>query len=523
MATTEAALYSVARGGSAQPTPRAGAGISAVLTIVALAVHGYHPYAEDGGVYLAGVKRVLHPQLYPYWSDFVTTHLKFSLFAPMIACLVRFTHLQLMMVMLLVYAATIWLTLFAAWLLVSRCYRTRIECAGAVALLALALTIPVAGTSLMLMDPYVTARSVSTPCGILMLVAVLDIRAAWADRIVSWTSIALGAASFLLALTVHPLMAAYALACVLLLGCVSLSDRTARIAATAGTCLLGIALAACLEHLSPANMPGYADVARTRTYWFLSTWHWYELVGLAGPILVLLALAWRKAESLESANNRLAILSALAGASATIVALLFARISSPSYEVAKLQPLRIYQTIYLLMLLALGAAVSQRILKRSVPRWMLLFLLLGGGMAWVQRQTFPHSAHIEAPWAAPANPWKQAFEWARSHTPQDAMFALDANYISVPGEDSHNFRAIAERSALPDYSKDGGIASIAPALTSQWLAGETAQMNLDRQLGPGEIARLRARGVDWVVIARSTPTSLKCSYSNAAVRVCPLP
>ena len=66
------------------------------------------------------------------------------------------------------------MTLFAAWLLAARCYKSREARGGAVALLAVWLTLPIAGTSLMLMDPYVTARSLSTPCGLLALVGALQ-------------------------------------------------------------------------------------------------------------------------------------------------------------------------------------------------------------------------------------------------------------------------------------------------------------------------------------------------------------
>ena len=72
----------------------------------------------------------------------------------------------------------------------------------------------------------------------------------------------------------------------------------------------------------------------------------------------------------------------------------------------------------------------------------------------------------------------QAFLWIRGNTPKDALFALDADYINAPGEDAQSFRAIAERSALPDYSKDGGEASIAPDLTAAWSIGQAAQRGL---------------------------------------------
>jgi hypothetical protein len=143
-------------------------------------------------------------------------------------------------------------------------------------------------------------------------------------------------------------------------------------------------------------------------------------------------------------------------------------------------------------------------------------------MAFVQRQTFPNSAHLELPWHEPANPWAEAFEWVRTNTPRDAVFALDAHYISDPDENSQNFRAIAERSVMPDYAKDGGVASIAPRLTADWTAGETAQKDLDRGVGRAEVARLLSYGVDWIVIERSTPVTLACPFTNVSVKVCPL-
>jgi hypothetical protein len=162
--------------------PGFGAALVTVLTACALVVHGYHPYAEDGGIYMAGVKRLLYPALYPHWTEFVTEHLRFSFFAPLVAALVQASHLPLMTVWLLLHVASLWLTLFAAWQLAKRCSVSREACCGAVVLLAAWLTIPIAGTSLMLMDPYLSARSISTPCALFALVGVLDFTRPRADK-----------------------------------------------------------------------------------------------------------------------------------------------------------------------------------------------------------------------------------------------------------------------------------------------------------------------------------------------------
>jgi len=522
LATTEAAIFSVAGKSSAQPTARAGALLCSLLTPLAVAVHGYHPYVEDGGLYLAGIKHLLNPHLYPYWSGFVTTHLKFSLFAPTVALAVRLSHLGLMTVLMLLYVGSTWLTLFAGWLLASRCTFSVRQCAGAVTVLALTLTIPVAGTSLMLMDPYVTARSLSTPCGILMLVGALDALAAWTERnIVAWMGIVLCGASFAVAAILHPLMAAYSLGFVLLLVSAWIPNRKARFFALTGLCAIAIAAAACLERLGTPNSLAYAEVARTRTYWFLSQWQWYELVGLAGPVAVLLLLPVGK--DVRTAARHVAHSAVLAAVTSVAVSLLFSRAGSRSYEVARLQPLRVYQTVYLLMLLAVGAFLAQRVLKRSRLRWALLIAVTGTAMALAQQSTFPASGHIEWPGRSPKNAWELAFDWARIHTPETAVFALDANYIRSADEDSQNFRAVAERSMLPDEAKDGGVAAIAPTLTDQWLQGKTAQTGLDRGIGTAEAARLRALSAGWVVVPRPTPMAFPCSYENSAVKVCPLP
>ncbi len=104
------------------------------LTLFAVAVDGYHPDAEDGGLYTAGIKRLLNPALYPHGADFVLEPTRLSLFAPAIAAMVRAGHAGLPVVLLAVHLASIWLTLFAAWMLAGRCWTARVAQAGAVLL-----------------------------------------------------------------------------------------------------------------------------------------------------------------------------------------------------------------------------------------------------------------------------------------------------------------------------------------------------------------------------------------------------
>ena len=496
-----------------------------LLTIFAVLVHGYHPYAEDGGIYLAGIKRLLDPQLYPYWSGFVTAHLRFSLFAPMVAFVVRQSSISLMTVMLLLYIASTWMTLFAGWHLVIRCCRTLEACYAAVSLMALSLTIPIAGTSLMLMDPYVSARSISTPCALFALVGMMDIRHKLnrGDSVLSWQSIGLCVAPLLVAAMVHPLMAGYALVCVSLFLCLSSPSQRARMTGALGFLLAALLLAVCIFHFPLPPIHDYALVARTRTYWFIDQWRWYEQFGLAAPIAILALVSFQRRSGFPRNSVWLAQVGIVAGTTGLIVALFFARATLPINLVARFQPLRIFYVVYALMILAIGATLGDLVLRRSVSRWVAMFLLLGTTMFYVQRQTFPNSAHLEFPWNAQTNDWQQAFLWIKANTPRDAVFAMDAEYVTEPGEDAQNFRAIAERSALPDYSKDGGVASIAPTLTPQWEMGETVQKDLNPATDEHRITTLHSAEVGWVVLSRSAATMFECDYMNKTVKVCRLP
>jgi hypothetical protein len=492
-----------------------------------LFVHGYHPFAEDGGLYIAGVKRMLNPALFPYGAEFVLGHLRFSLFAPAMAALVRWSGLRLETLLLVVYLASTWLTLAAGWMLANRCFPNRRERAGAVALLAVWLPLPIAGTSLMLMDPYVTARSISTPCVLLALVGMLDfMQSVQALGPWRWGRLVLAMVSLCVAAAMHPLMAAYGFGCVLALAATLPERRGARLGATLGLCGAAAIVSGVLRMAAPPESAEYHRVAMSRYYWFLSQWHSYELVGLAAPLVILAGVAWRERGRTDSARAALAQMGVVTGSIAVVTAGFFARVDFPTHMVARLQPLRIFQLVYVVMILFVGAVLARWAGRRPV-RWVAAFGLLAAAMFAAERQTFPASEHLELPSRSgaerPLNAWVQAFGWIRTNTPADAVFALDADYITEAGEDAQGFRAIAERSMLPDYSKDGGEAAITPSLTSAWVAGQSAQTGLSERSDAERLDALVPEGAGWIVLKRSASTSFACDYANAAVKVCRLP
>jgi hypothetical protein len=564
------------------PSPQGGrdrrfaALLVSALTLFAVAVHGYHPYAEDGGLYVAGVKRLLDPALYPHSAEFVLEPMRFSLFARAVAAMVRLTHLSLHMVLLGLHLASVWATLYAAWMLAVRCWAGRAARAGAVTLLACWLGLPIAGTALLFMDPYLTARSFSTPCMVMALVGALDMTAAEVPVIARgtrWRGFALWLGSMALAAGMHPLMAAYALGASLMLLCARARSARLRSWGMAALCAAAVGLAAALQATAKPETADYVSVALTRSYWFLSAWRWFEVAGLVAPLLILGWFGWGRCVGVlhpvhrdttamdgacelrgrqthisesrhfdrlragcgtsafvaEGGERVLARMAVAVGATAVVIALLFARAGAATHLVARMQPLRAFQVVYLVMTLILGAHLGEQVLRRSLWRWAATLALLGGTMQTVARNAYPDSRYIEAPWTQATNPWVQAFLWVRDHTPKDALFALDPDYINAaaPGgqtEDAQCFRAIAERSSLADYSKDGGEASIAPDLTEEWTRAQAAQRGL-RGHGPidvGELAPVRRLGVSWVVLVSSATGALECPYRNDAVAVCRL-
>jgi hypothetical protein len=510
---------------------RFGALLVSGLTLFAVAVGGYHPFAEDGGLYVAGVKRLLDPSLYPYGTEFVLEPTRLSLFAKAVAGMVRESHLALPVVLVGLHMASVWVTLAAAWMLAGRCWKGRKARAGAVVLLACWLTLPVAGTALMLMDPYVTARSFSTPCMMLALVGMLDATEWDGTAARRWRGFALWGASLAVATAMHPLMAMYAAGATLMLGCVRSSMRGVSVWGTVALSGAGIALAACVQAMARPESAEYVRVALTRTYWFPAEWRWFELVGLAAPLVILAAVGWTQAANAGRALARMAV---AAGATACVIAMLFARAGAATHLVARMQPLRAFQIVYVVMVLALGARLGETLLRRSAWRWAAAMVLLGGVMLGAARDAYPNTSHLELPGMESRNAWVQAFAWIREKTPRDALFALDADYINARQDDAQCFRAIAERSALPDYSKDGGEASIAPELTGAWQVGQAAQQGLSGRLqarwgatdgAKADVARVRALaplGVTWLVMRDRAVTDFVCPYANDVVKVCRL-
>jgi hypothetical protein len=485
--------------------------ILAALTTAVLFLYGYHPFAYDAGIYVAGIRKLADPSLYRPDAPFVLASTRLSAFPHFLAAIVRYTRAPLEYVLLATHLASIFACLFACWTLARRIFASPAAQWFAVALAGACFTLPIAGTAILIMDPYVTSRSFSTPLGLFALTAAIDH---------GWARVAL---FLVLAALMHPLMALYAAAFVLLF--ILIDEGQTRAALRLSICGVIAAGGIYLATLHLPVSPAYSEAVLSRSYLFPSEWPWFEYLGLAIPLL-LYAVA-SKHLGLHTLPGKLCLTAVMMGTAAALSAFLFVHPSGP-YFLVRLQPLRSFHILYMLAVVLLGGLAGELLLNRSpghprqqYSRWAAFALLAAviATMLFFQRGRYPFSAHVEWPGQTPRNPWQQAFLWIRANTPQDAVFAAAPELVFLDGEDSQGFRATTGRSLLAD-DKDEGLAILYPQLIGPWAAERNAQSGLDHLSDSERVSRLRPFGATWLLLSRNAATSLPCPYRNAVAQVC---
>ena len=346
-------------------TPRNWTGPLALTPIVVL-VSGYHPFAGDAGIYVAGIRHILNPALYPLNAAFVSAFTHLSLFAWAIAALVRLTHLPLAWILLADHLASIWLYLHA-FRRVAQSVFPDDSPLPATLLAAGCASLPVAGTALVLMDPYLTARSFSTPFSLLALAAAVRLASA-PDPVPALRRTGLRIRVILplaAACLLHPLMGMWSAAFLVLY--FAIATRRIRLALT--LCAVAVLTAglvfAAAGHTPTA--PAYAQAVSLpeRSFVFLARWRWYEIAGLVLPLL-LFGIATRRLLP-HSQARALALTCVLAGSSALVIAAFFVPPGGP-YPLAPVQVLRVFCLIY-----AAGVVLTARLLREH-----------GGPEPWVR-------------------------------------------------------------------------------------------------------------------------------------------
>lgn len=474
-----------------------------LLTAAALLVEGYHPFAEDAEIYLPGVEKILNPHLFPVGREFFESHASMTLFPNLIAISLRVTHLPIEVGIFLWQLTSIFLLLLACWELASIFFPdSRRARWGGVCLVAALLSIPVAGTALYIVDQYLNPRNLAAFAGIFMLARTLEKKYLTA---LLW---------LIFAVCMHPLMWVFPFSFCVLWLVMQPFEKYWKGSIAAAMVILWMPLA-------PAATEAYHEAAKRHAYHYIQNWQWYEWLGIFAPLALFLWFGWL-------ARGRWPLLQKVSRAFVfygLIYFLMALVLDLPSrFEaLARLQPLRSLHFEYIVMFAVMGGFLAEFVLRDRLWRWLLLFVPLSLGMFLGQRALFPKSAPVEWPGATPKNAWAQAFDWVRQNTPEDAVFALDPEYMHIAGEDENGFRCRAQRSRLADGVKDNGVVSMFPPLAEAWWAQVKAQSPWDK-LRMGDLARLKKDyGATWVVLQQPAGTALDCPYQNSALRVCRIP
>jgi len=501
---------------------------------------GYHPGLEDDAFYLAAIKKNLNPALFPHDADFFRLQFQATIFDKLIAFSVRLTHLPLAWAALLWQLAAIFLLLHGCWRIARRCFSDGAAQWAAVGLVAALLTLPVSGTGILLADQYLHPRTLATAAILAAVVAVIDRR--------PWLAGILLAVAF----AIHAIMASFGIVfCAFLWW----SLRGWRRESTVAAALLPLGYVIPFGWIFEPASDAWRQAAATRSFYFIARWAWYEWFGIFAPLALLIGLKYflqgrvKVATSDSSVESTALVPLVVAliyyGVFQTVAGL--AIMLPPSLErLRPFEPMRYLHLLYLMFFLIVGGLLGRYVLRRHFYRWALLFVPLGAGMFYAQREMFPATAHLELPGVATQNSWLDAFTWIRQNTPVDSLFALDPHYVELPGEDYHGFRALAERSVLADAVKDGGMAARVPRLAPRWLKEVRAQ-SAWKNFQAADFARLREQfGVNWIILshsdalvangagvsalisnpvtanAREQAAGITCPYQNRELLVCRL-
>jgi hypothetical protein len=483
----------------------------ALFSALGFLAMGYHPGAEDDGVYLAAVKSNLDPALYPHDAQFFRLQLQATLFDKWMSTAIRMTHIPVAWAELLGQCLSIVLIMAGTWCVARLLFKEATAVWGAMAMVSAMFTLPVAGTALYVVDNNLHPRNLATGLILLSAACILDKtprRGLWAVPLL------------LCAIVLHPIMGALGISfcCFLAIAQTEFFAALIRrvrepiaVETLAGATPLGWIL-------QPPSVT-WREALNTRTYYFVYRWQWYEWLGVFGPMVIFGAiLRWARK---RGEMTLMYLCAALLGYAVfqQIVAMIMLTPAS-FIRLTPFQPMRYLHLVYLFLALIAGGLIGQHLLKNKAWRWAMLLIASFGGMFYAQRALYADTVHLEMPGARPSNAWLEAFKWIRENTPKDAYFAMDPRYMAAPGEDYHSFRALAERSQLADEVKDAAVVTQVPELGPAWHDQQQAVVGW-ASFKAEDFARLKARtGVDWVLVKYPQPNGLDCQWHNAVVAVC---
>src|SRR5438067_8938810 len=170
-----------------------------LLTAAAVLIHGYHLGVEDQTIYLPAIKKILDPSLYPRDAEFFLAQTRPTVFPQMVAATVRISHSSIANAVLGWQVFSILLILAATRRWSGKLFASPAAQWAAVVMVVAVLTLPVSGTALYLVDPYLHLRAPAMALLLFMLAEVMERKL--------WRAVLLAA----VAATIHIQMTFYAL------------------------------------------------------------------------------------------------------------------------------------------------------------------------------------------------------------------------------------------------------------------------------------------------------------------------
>jgi hypothetical protein len=473
-----------------------------LLTFSAVAIHGYHYGVQDQCIYLPAIKRHVDPALYPHDSPFFALQTRVMLTDDLVASSIRATHLPADWALFLWHLFSVYFLLFGCLQVARRCFVDRAAQWAAVVAVAVMFTLAVGATLLFLVDEYFHPRTFATAALLLSLAAVLDRKfiAALIGTIVAGLF--------------HPTMAA---AGALHLALIAWREPPWKKLAAASVSI-------SIPFLAPGNDAWLEALGSHGSLYYPLRWPWYAWLGFVVPVALLIGFARReggKPSPVGYVSRRLIVGSSIGVLAGVIVS------TMPGFErLIPLEPMRTLHLFTILTVLFLGGVVGEHFLRNRPARWACVFLPFAAAMFIPQLLVlYPHSPHIEWPGRIMRNDWAVAFDWVRQNTPADAYFVLNPRYQEIEGQDYHDFRSLAERSALADFRKDHNVATNWPELAPIWSEQFHDHDNW-ATFTLSDFQRLKTKyDVTWAVIESSNDAApeLNCPYQNSALRVCQIP
>ena len=393
--------------------PRLSRAVILFLSLLAIAVQGYHYGVDDAAIYIPAVERFAHPSLFPYGADFFLSHSRVSIFSKVVGAAVRWLHMPLSWAVLAFHVLGIYLLLLAGHWLATLCFtRARAQWAATLTL-ASVLTFRLQAQRCLSWIPI--SRRARSPRRLRSLLSRPSSRRVQPLR-------------WFCSPSPHRCIPRWRLTALRWWCSLCRDSRPTRVPAEealAGS--IGFFVRLPTDFISgprrspiarrfthaPSSLPGHGP-------------------GMSGPVSA-------------AARNPLChhahpLIGGHACGGATLPRLAGARAASPSRRFFSSAPAATSMTSCACSPCAPSnsstsscsccSAAWQRVsTARKVWRWLLLFLPISATMYGVDRSLYPASHHLELPGRAVVNPWLQAFNWVRYNTPEDAVFALPPRYL----------------------------------------------------------------------------------------------